>query len=70
MKVCYIKEKEETCNIVKRIIVKIKKIFNIIERSKVEDKTLYFLPIFENARISKYSIKRISKKIVKSKENK
>ncbi len=63
MKIIYIKEAEETCDIVKRIILKIKKYLNIIKVQSTNDNTIYYLPIFKNSKISKYRIKKLSNKI-------
>ena len=64
MKVCYIREKEETCDFIKRIWLRIKRLFNIIEIKEENDKLIYYLPIFSDTKISKYKIKRLTKKIV------
>lgn len=63
MKICYIKEKEETCDFVKRIILRIKRYFNIIEVKESEEKLIYNLPIFKNTKLSKYRINKLCKKI-------
>lgn len=66
MKIIYIKETEETCDFVKRIILKIKKILNIIKvESKYNNFVFYYLPLFKNSRFSKYRIKKLSNKINK-----
>ena len=65
MKIIYIKEVEETCDIVKRIIFKIKKFLNIIEGKNINDATVYYLPFFKSSKISKYRIKKLCNKIVK-----
>lgn len=63
MKTIYIKETEETCDIVRRIILKIKKIFNIVNIENKSNHTIYYLPIFKDNKISKYRIKKLSNKI-------
>jgi len=65
LEIIYIKETEETCDIVKRIIFKIKKILNIIKIEENSNNTIYYLPIFKNSEISKYRIKKLSNKINK-----
>lgn len=65
MKVILIKETEETCDIVKRILVKIKKFLNIIKSKFEKDNNIYCLPIFKDSKISTYRIKKISNKINK-----
>lgn len=65
MKIIYIRETKDTCDIVKRIILKIKCFFNIIDIEKLDNKEIYNLPIFANQNISKYRIKKLSKKIIK-----
>ena len=62
MKIIYIKESKETCDIVKRIILKMKKFLNII---KIENDNIYYLPIFKDSKLSKYRIKRLYSKIYK-----
>ena len=68
MKVIYIKETEETCDFVKRIILKLKCFFNIINIKNVQEKTTYNLPIFANRKISNRKINKLSKKIIKKLE--
>lgn len=65
MNICYIKETEETCDFVKRILVKIKRIFNIVELKKDNEKTIMILPILKSSKIKDKKIKKISKKINK-----
>lgn len=62
MKIVYIKETEETNDIIKRILLKIKVFFNII---KIENDNIYCLPIFKDCNLSKYRTKRLSSKIYK-----
>ena len=69
MKVCYIREKEETCDFIKRVIVRIKRIFNIIDIDKNDEKLIYYLPVFADTKLSKYRINRLSKSIVSKLEN-
>ena len=66
MKFIYIKEANETCDIVKRIILKIKLFFNVIDIERQEEKIIYHIPIFFNKSINKYRINKISKKIIKN----
>ena len=68
MKVYYIKEKEDTCDIVKRIIIFFKKIFNSIDVENINGKVYYILPIFKKTKISKYCSKRLAKRIIKKLE--
>lgn len=63
MKIIYIKEIEETCDIVKIIIIKIRKALNIIKTKYYNDKKIYYLPIFRNKKTSKYRIKKLVNKI-------
>lgn len=63
MKVVYIRETEDTCDIIQRIILGMKKFFNIINIEEKEDKKIYYLPIFKNTKISKYRIKKLSDKL-------
>lgn len=65
MNICYIKETEETCDFVKRILVKVKKIFNIVELKKDNGKTIMVLPIFKSNKIRDKKVVKISKKINK-----
>lgn len=68
MKVYYIKEKEDTCDIVKMSMVFLKKIFNNIDVENINGKVYYILPIFKKTKLSKYRAKRLAKKIVKKLE--
>jgi len=65
MKTIYIREVEETCDIIKRIIIKIEGVLNIIKVKNIDGKTIYYLPIFKDSKISKYRIKKLSNKIDK-----
>lgn len=65
MNVIYVREIEETSNIIKRIISKIKKILNIIKIENNDNNTIYYLPIYKNSKVSKYRTKKICKKIKK-----
>lgn len=63
MKIIYIREIEETCDIIKRIIYRIKRFLNIIKVKVENDNILYYLPIFKDSKISKYGIKKLCYKI-------
>ncbi|MBQ2917354.1 MAG: hypothetical protein IJE59_04220 [Clostridia bacterium] len=63
MKIIYIKETEETCDIIKRLILKVKRFLNIINVENKSNNTIYYLPIFKDSKISKYRIKRLVWKI-------
>ncbi len=65
MKICYIKEMNETCDFVKRIVIKIKKIFNIVEFSEDNGKTTITLPLFKSNKIRNKKIIKIAKRINK-----
>jgi len=65
LKVIYIKETEETCDFIKRIITKVKKNLGIIRIENIRDKMVYCLPIFKNSKIREYRIKKFSNKINK-----
>ena len=65
MKTIYIRETEETCDFVKRVILKIKKIFSIIKVENSNNRTIYYLPLFINTKISKYRAKKLATKIYK-----
>ena len=58
MKICYIKEMNETCDFVKRILIKIKKLFNIVEFSEDKGKTTIILPLFKSNIIKDKKINR------------
>lgn len=62
MKIIYIKETDKTCDIVKVIITKIKRIFNIVDIKYDEGKTTYCLPVFDYTKISKLRIKKLVNK--------
>lgn len=68
MKIIYIRETQETCDIVKNIILKIKSFFNIVDLKHEENKTIYYLPIIHNKSVSKNKIKKISKKVIRNLE--
>ncbi|MBQ6992343.1 MAG: hypothetical protein IJN50_05505 [Clostridia bacterium] len=63
MVIWYVQENLYTCDIVKRWIIKIKKLFNIIDIKKVDDKTLCYLPFLPDKKIKR--INKISKKLNK-----
>lgn len=65
MKIIYIKETDKTCDIVKIIIIKIKKILNKVDIQSDKDKTIYYLPVFDDTKISKVRIKKLVNKINK-----
>ena len=69
MKVCYVKEKEDTCDFIKRIIILIKRLFNVIDIVKDNGKLIYYLPIFNSTKLSKYRINKLSMRIVNKLEN-
>lgn len=69
MRVCYIREKEDTCDFIKRIIVKIKRMFNIIDITKIDEKLIYYLPLFSGTKLSKYRINKLARKIVSKLEH-
>lgn len=53
----------ETCDFVKRILIKIKKLFNIVEFSEDKGKTTIILPLFKSNIIKDKKIIKIAKKI-------
>lgn len=63
MKIIYIKETEETCDIIKRIILRIKKIFNFVKIENSDNNIIYYLPVFKDSKISKYRIKKLVNKV-------
>ena len=65
MNICYISETHETCDFVKRIVIKIKKIFNIVEFSGDNGKTTITLPLFKSNKIRNKKIIKIAKRINK-----
>ena len=65
MNICYISETHETCDFVKRIVIKIKKIFNIVEFSEDNGKTTITLPLFKSNKIRNKKIIKIAKRINK-----
>lgn len=65
MNICYISETHETCDFVKRIVIKIKKIFNIVEFSEDNGKTTITLPLFKSNKIRNKKIIKIVKRINK-----
>lgn len=69
LNIIYLKETDETCDFIKRFIVKIKKVFNIIEIKNEGGKEICYLPLFKKKSISKRKINKFSKKITKVLEN-
>ncbi|MBQ3145428.1 MAG: hypothetical protein IJB90_02475 [Clostridia bacterium] len=69
MKIIYVTETEDTCDIIKRIVLKIKCFFNIIYKENVEEKIIYKLPIFSSEKISNNKVNKLSKRIIKKLEN-
>lgn len=65
MNICYISEMHETCDFVKRIVIKIKKIFNIVEFSEDNGKTTITLPLFKSNKIRNKKIIKVAKRINK-----
>ena len=65
MNICYISETHKTCDFVKRIVIKIKKIFNIVEFSEDNGKTTITLPLFKSNKIRNKKIIKIAKRINK-----
>ena len=65
MRVVYIKETDKTCDIVKVIVIKIRKILNIIKMQEDKKKIIYYIPVFNDTKISKLRTKKIVKKIIK-----
>lgn len=65
MNICCISETHETCDFVKRIVIKIKKIFNIVEFSEDNGKTTITLPLFKSNKIRNKKIIKIAKRINK-----
>ena len=63
MVIWYVQENLYTCDIVKRWIIKIKKIFNIIDIKKVDEKNICYLPFLPDEKIKR--INRVSKKLNK-----
>lgn len=63
MKIIYIRETEETCDIIKRILLSIKKILNIIRVEDNGSNKMYYLPMFKDNKISKYRMKKMANKI-------
>ena len=65
MNICYISVRQDTCDFVKRIVIKIKKIFNIVEFSEDNGKTTITLPLFKSNKIRNKKIIKIAKRINK-----
>lgn len=59
----YIRETEETCGIIKRILIRIKRVLNVIKVEYNGYNKMYYLPILKGSRLSKYRIKKIANKI-------
>lgn len=59
----YIRESEKTGDIVKRILLHIKRRLNIIKVEHSEENKMCYLPVFKETKLSKRRVKRISNKI-------
>ncbi len=68
MNVIYIKEMQETCDLIKKIILKVKYFFNIIDIKNEEGKVMCYLPILKNENISKRKTIKLLKKVTKELE--
>lgn len=68
MSVIYIKEMQDICNFVKRIKLKIKYFFNIIDIKNENGKIICQLPIFKDKNISKRKITKLLKKVIQELE--
>ena len=68
MNIIFIRETKETCDFIKRIVLKIKCFFNIIDIEKIGNKIIYNLPIFASQNINKYRTNKLVKKIIKNLE--
>ena len=62
---CYIGETKETCDFIKRAMLKFKRIFNILDMQSLQGKIIYNLPLYETSIIKDKKIKKIAKKICK-----
>ena len=62
---CYIRETKETCDFIKRALLKLKRIFNILDIQSFQGKIIYNLPLYETSIIKDKKIKKIAKKICK-----
>lgn len=65
MKIAYIKEEDKTCDIVKQMIIKIRRLFNLVRIQNVNEKIFIILPITNKTKIYKYQSKRLAKKVFK-----
>ena len=61
----YIKETKKSKNKFENIKIKFKYIFNKIDIENIEDKTIYYLPIFKENKLSKYKTKRLVNRLIK-----
>ena len=68
MKVIYVRETKETCDFIKRTILKLKCFFNVINIENIQEKTIYNLPIFANKKISNRKAIKLSKKVIRNLE--
>lgn len=66
LKIGYIKEEDKTCDIVKQVIIKIKRLFNMVKIQNTGEKVFITLPITNKDKISKYRSKAMAKKVFKN----
>ena len=70
MRIIYIKETENLDNTLKnKIILKLRRVFNIIKIEKVNEQVIYILPILKQKKISEYRVKKLVNKAIKLLEN-
>lgn len=68
MKIIYIRESIQTCDIIKRIIIKVRCFLNKVYIEKKDNRVIYNLPIYANKNISIFRINKLSKRIIKNLE--
>ena len=61
----YIKERKKSKNKFENIKIKFKYIVNKIDIENIEDKTIYYLPIFKENKLSKYKTKKLVNRLIK-----
>lgn len=65
MKIGYVKEEQSSKNIINRIKIKIREIFNIIKIQNLDEKIFFILPITNKTKLNKFIIIRLEKALFK-----
>ena len=65
LRVIYISESNALVGFWKLVWLKIRLVFNVVDRKELDGKVIYYLPIVKNGNLSKFRIKRLCNRINK-----